>query len=60
MDNGKDLVSGTKEELKAMITTSEKIVVGFSTVQDEVIEKMKNIPHVIDIEKDGEDYINKI
>lgn len=59
MDNGKDLVSGTKEELKAMITTSEKIVVGFSTVQDEVVEKMKNIPHVIDIEKDGEDYIIK-
>ncbi|MCF6463510.1 ABC transporter ATP-binding protein [Clostridium sp. Cult1] len=59
MDNGKDLVSGTKEELKAMITTSEKIIVGFSTVQDEVIEKMKNIPHVIDIEKDGEDYIIK-
>lgn len=59
MDNGKDLVSGTKEELKAMITTSEKIIVGFSTVQDEVVEKMKNIPHVIDIEKDGEDYIIK-
>ena len=59
MDNGKDLVSGTIEELKAMITTSEKIVVGFSTIQDEVVEKMKNIPHVIDIEKDGEDYIIK-
>lgn len=29
MDNGKDLVSGTTEELKAMITTSEKIVVSF-------------------------------
>lgn len=59
MDNGKDLVSGTKEELKAMITTSEKIVVGFPTIQDEIILKMKNLPHVIDIEKDGEDYIIK-
>ncbi len=29
MDNGKNLVSGTKEELKSMITTTEKIVVGF-------------------------------
>ncbi|HSH36186.1 ABC transporter ATP-binding protein [Schnuerera sp.] len=59
MDNGKDLVSGTKEELKAMITTSEKIVVGFPTIQDEIILKMKNLPHVIDIENDGEDYIIK-
>ncbi|MCF6466075.1 ABC transporter ATP-binding protein [Clostridium sp. Cult2] len=59
MDNGKDLVSGTKEELKSMITTSEKIVVGFSTIQDEVVLRMKNLPHVIDIERDGVDYIIK-
>lgn len=59
MDNGKDLVSGTKEELKAMITASEKVVVGFTTIPNEVVLRMKNLPHVMDIEKDGEDYIIK-
>ncbi len=59
MDKGKDLVSGTTEELKAMITTSEKIVAEFLNIQDETIEKMKSIPHVIDIEKDGKDCIIK-
>ena len=59
MDKGRSLVSGTKEELKAMITTSEKIVAGFLNIDDKTIEKMKNIPHVIDIEKDDEAYIIK-
>ncbi len=59
MDKGRSLVSGTIEELKSMITTSEKIVVGFLTIQDEIVEKMKNIPHVIEVEREGEDYIIK-
>lgn len=59
MDNGKDLVSGTKEELKAMITTSEKIIVSFSEIRDETVSEMKKLPHVIDIEKDGDDYMIK-
>lgn len=59
MDKGRSLVSGTIEELKAMITTSEKIVVGFLDIEDEVIENMKSIPHVIDVEREGEDYIIK-
>ncbi|MBU5428283.1 ABC transporter ATP-binding protein [Tissierella pigra] len=59
MDNGKNLVSGTNEELKAMITTTEKIVVGFSSIEDKEIQKIKNIPHVIDIEKREDDYIIK-
>lgn len=59
MDNGKDLVSGSKEELKAMITTSEKVVVSFTSVGEEIISDMKRLPHVIDIERDGEDYIIK-
>lgn len=59
MDRGKKIVSGTKEELKSMITTTEKIVVGFVEVDDETIEKIKNIPHAIDIEKDEEDFIIK-
>ncbi|WP_077369169.1 ABC transporter ATP-binding protein [Anaerosalibacter sp. Marseille-P3206] len=59
MDKGRSLVSGTIEELKSMITTSEKIVVGFLDIQDEIVEKMKSIPHVIDVEREGEDYIIK-
>lgn len=59
MDNGKNLVSGTNEELKAMITTTEKIVVGFSTIEDEKVQKLRSIPHVIDIEKREDDYIIK-
>ncbi len=59
MDNGKNLVSGTKEELKSMISTSEKIVVGFSAIEPETAQKMKEIPHVIGIEKDEEDYTIK-
>lgn len=58
MDNGKSLVSGTNEELKAMITTTEKIVVRFLE-PGSIDDKMKEIPHVVDIERDGEDYIVK-
>ncbi len=59
MDRGKNLISGTKEELKSMIATSEKIVVGFSNIREDMIEKLKTLPHVLDIEKDDEDYIIK-
>lgn len=59
MDNGKDIASGTIEELKAMITTSEKIVIRFINIEDEVINAMYRIPHVIDIERNGEDFIIK-
>lgn len=57
MDNGKSLVSGTNEELKAMISTREKIVVGFLAIDEEIIERAKDIPHVIQIDKDEDDYI---
>ena len=59
MDKGKSLVSGTNEELKAMITTTEKIVIGFSDIKEEIIAKIKEIPHVIEVQKEEEDYIIK-
>lgn len=59
MDNGKNLVSGTNEELKAMITTTEKIIVGFDVIEESLVERIHNIPHVIDIERKEEDYIIK-
>jgi len=40
MDRGRNLISGTKEELKNMITTTEKIIVGFSFIESETVEKM--------------------
>ncbi|MFA5523732.1 MAG: ABC transporter ATP-binding protein [Tissierellales bacterium] len=59
MDKGKNLVSGTNEELKAMITTTEKIVVGFGNNIENIIEKLKSLPHVIDIEKKEDNYVIK-
>lgn len=59
MDKGRSLVSGTNEELKAMISTSEKIVVGFSAIKEEIVQKIRFIPHVMDVEKIEEDYIIK-
>lgn len=59
MDNGKNLVSGTNEELKAMITTTEKIIVGFDNIDESIMDLAMEIPHVIDIEKKDADYIIK-
>lgn len=59
MDKGRSLVSGTNEELKAMISTSEKIIVRFAEIKKELVENIKNLPHVLDIERDEEDYIIK-
>ena len=59
MDRGKGLVSGTNEELKAMITTTEKIIVGFFQTDNEMIEKIRDISHVIEVQRVEEDYIIK-
>ena len=59
MDKGKNLVSGTNEELKSMITTREKIVVGFSDINEKTVEGMRKLPHVIDLVKREEDYVIK-
>lgn len=59
MDRGRNIASGTNEELKSMITTTEKIIVGFTDSNGEILEKIKNIPHVLDIELKDSDYIIK-
>ena len=59
MDNGKNLVTGTNEELKAMITTTEKVIVAFSHIDDEIVKQINQIPHVIEIMEKEEDYIIK-
>lgn len=59
MDKGKNLVSGTNEELKAMISTTEKIIVGFENISEGLEISIEGIDHVIDVEKLEEDYIIK-
>lgn len=58
MDNGKSLVSGTVEELKALISTKEKIIVEFQS-EENFLASIKNIPHVIDVEKNEDEYTIK-
>ena len=57
MDKGKSLVSGTLEELKAMISTKEKIIVGFEEMDDDVREGLETITHVISVEDKVDEYI---
>lgn len=57
MDNGKDIVSGTTKELKEMITTSEKIVVSFLEIGDEVVSGLSNITNVIEVKRVNGDFI---
>lgn len=59
MDRGKSLVSGTVEELKSMISTREKIIVGFENLEENLGNELKNIPHVIDVEKSHCEYTIK-
>lgn len=48
IDKGKTLAIGTKEELKAMIKTGEKIVAEINDISDDDIEAVKKLPHVTD------------
>ena len=59
MDKGKSLVSGSIEELKSMISTREKIIVGFEDIGKDINEKLYSIPHVISIEKTHSEYTIK-
>lgn len=59
MDRGKSLVSGTVEELKSMISTREKIIVGFENLEQDVSTRLRSIAHVIDVEKSHNEYIIK-
>lgn len=59
MDKGKSLVSGTVEELKAMISTREKIIVSFEVLEKNTIDDMRLIPNVMDVEKSHDEYTIK-
>ena len=53
MDKGRAIATGTKEELKAMIRTGEKIQVEVYGLGDEVLTKIRQLPQVITAEYDG-------
>ena len=59
MDKGKNLVAGSKDQLLSMITTSEKITLVFPEMDEQIIMKLKGLPHLIDIEGEGEKYTIK-
>lgn len=50
MDKGKIIASGTKEELKAMITLGEKITVEAFSVNKEQLSDLKKLPNIASVE----------
>lgn len=50
LDKGRAIATGTKEELKAMITMNEKITVESFGITDEHISILQKLPNVISVE----------
>lgn len=53
IDSGKVIAKGTTEELKNMITDTEKLVIHTYGVENKVIEEIKNIADIKCVEKDN-------
>lgn len=53
MDKGRAIATGTKEELKAMIRTGEKIQIEVFGLGDEVLAQIRNLPQVLRTQYDG-------
>ena len=49
IDHGRVLASGTKEELKEMIKTGEKITIEAVALEQEDLEDIRRLPHVFDV-----------
>lgn len=54
IDKGRVIAKGTKDELKAMISTGEKISIEIYQAGDETIEHIRSMPNVISVEYDNE------
>ncbi|MGB4338190.1 MAG: ABC transporter ATP-binding protein [Bacillota bacterium] len=52
MDKGRTLATGTKDELKAMINRGETITVEIYALQDEDVERIRQLPNVASVEYD--------
>ncbi|MBQ2580306.1 MAG: ABC transporter ATP-binding protein [Ruminococcus sp.] len=58
MDKGKNIALGTKAELKKMIRNTETVSIETAEPEDEIIAKMKDLPHVYDVDyKDGKIFV---
>ena len=58
MDKGKNIAIGTKAELKKMIRNTETVSIETAQPDDEIFAKMKDLPHVYDVDyKDGKLYV---
>ncbi len=56
MDKGRSIASGTKEQLKDMIRTGEKVVVEFTELSPEKEEALRALPGLLDMKKQGGEY----
>ena len=50
LDHGRNIASGTKEELKRMIKTGERITIEGIALDREQIQEIKELPHVFQID----------
>ena len=50
MDKGKEIASGTSEELKSKIKNTENVIVDVRKLPEEHIEAIRNINHVYDVQ----------
>lgn len=53
IDSGKVIAKGTTEELKNMITDTEKLVINTFGIQDNIIEEIKNIEDIKTVEREN-------
>jgi ABC-2 type transport system ATP-binding protein len=50
IDKGKTIATGTKDELKAMITLGEKITLETYGVSQEQLDKLRKLPNIVSVE----------
>jgi ABC-2 type transport system ATP-binding protein len=50
MDKGKVIAIGTNEELKGMINSGEKITVEIFKMDNNILDGVRNLPHIISAE----------
>lgn len=53
MDKGKIIATGTKDELKGMINSGEKLTVEIFKFDNSILEGVKNLPHIVSAELNG-------
>jgi ABC-2 type transport system ATP-binding protein len=50
MDKGRIIASGTKDELKSMIKSGEKITIELFDINNDILTDIKNLPHIVSAE----------